>query len=245
MPQAVDVAAIGGNEVFGKYVQMPFPALLEHMVGRPVVNLGVANGGMQSFMSDPVIEEVAQRARVCVLQVMGAQGVSNKYYRVHCRRADRVIAVSSDLRALFPSLDFHDVAFVRQLLARMHASNPENFARVVDHLRERWESAVHSLISRLAMPVVLLRIATSPENNDDAPDTHDPMFVTADMLFRAAMHCDGIIQVNAPTSADDLLSMQAGPAEHHAALHLPSPDLHHRAALSLSKVLQPVLQQVA
>ena len=108
-PKSFDVpyiAALGGSETFGPFVQAPYPTLLEEWLDQPVVNLGVRQAGVSLFAAEESLLDCASQADVAVLQVMGAGNMSNRLYSVHSRRNDRYLAVSPALKELFPEVDF-------------------------------------------------------------------------------------------------------------------------------------------
>ena len=249
MPQAVDVAVIGGTETFGKFVVHPFPILLEQMCGRPVVNLGVQNGGLDSFVSDPVICEVAQRARVAVLQIMGAQGVSNAFYRVHRRRNDRFVAPTSKLCRLYPEVDFAEFNFVRHMLERLFRVCPSRFDVVVRELQRAWSIGMMTLVNRLAMPVVLVWMAqTAPRlmrELDLDPSQPDPLFVTREMVQEISAQVDGAVEILRPIGREgELKGMVFSEFERPAAKLLPGPVFHGAIATTVSMAIAPVLEPI-
>ena len=46
------VSAFGGSETYGKFVEEPWPALLEERIGLPVVNFGYLNAGVDVFLGE-------------------------------------------------------------------------------------------------------------------------------------------------------------------------------------------------
>ena len=95
------VAMLGSTETYGKFVPEPYPALTEAATGLRVVNLGYVNAGLDLYLKDPEVLDTAARARVTVVQIMGAQNLSNRFYTVHPRRNDRFTGPTPLLRALF------------------------------------------------------------------------------------------------------------------------------------------------
>ena len=79
-------AVIGGSETYGKFVERPYPDLLQDMTGFPVVNLGCANAGADVFALDETVMDICKNAEITVIQLTGAQNISNRYYSVHPRR---------------------------------------------------------------------------------------------------------------------------------------------------------------
>ena len=113
------VACLGGTETFGKFLPDPYPALLRDVLGVPTANLGCVNAGIDVFLNEPAITDVAAGARVTVVQIMGAQNLSNRFYTVHPRRNDRFVHAAPGLRALYRDIDFTEFHFTRHLLGAL------------------------------------------------------------------------------------------------------------------------------
>ena len=129
------VAVLGGSETYGKGVARPYPALLEERIGVPVVNLGVMHAGASLFTKERWLLDVASDARLTVIQILGAQNMSNRLYCVHPRRNDRFLTTSSALRLIYPEVDFSEVNFTGHLLRRLEETSRERFSIVVEELR--------------------------------------------------------------------------------------------------------------
>ncbi len=245
VPQAIDVAVLGGTETFGKFIPAPYPALLEQAIGRPVVNLGALNAGVDSFCNDPVIEDVAHHARVAVVQITGAHGLSNAFYRVHARRNDRFVGATPARADAFPGVDLADCNFVRHLLEKLYAADPARFGEVVGELQRTWVTQMKRLVARLAMPTVLLWLSDHepPEEGECelAPSAMDPLFVTKDMVHKVVSVADGLVEVSGPYgSGSDLAAMAFGEVDLPATKNTPGPSFHARAAQQLGLALSPV-----
>lgn len=144
-------AVLGGSLCYGAGVARPFPALLQARLQMPVLNLGCRNAGVEAAMRDPAVLGLAAGACHVVVQITGAQAVSNRFYRVHPRRNDRLIGPSDALRRLYPEVDFTAFAFTGHLLgalARLDADGAR-FALVVAELRSAWSARMASLLAEL------------------------------------------------------------------------------------------------
>ncbi|MGR3290116.1 MAG: DUF6473 family protein, partial [Paracoccaceae bacterium] len=71
---------IGGSETFGKFIEQPYPEILEDLSGQTVVNLGCMHAGVGLFADDATILKICANADVTVIQLMGAQNMSNRFY---------------------------------------------------------------------------------------------------------------------------------------------------------------------
>lgn len=155
------IACLGGAGMFGKFVPQALPDLLETGLGVPAVNLAQINAGVD-FMSMREVVSIAENAVCTVIDLVGAHNLSNRFYRVHPRRNDRLIAATPLLRELFPTLDLADVHFTRHLLALMKDTAPSRMEAVIEELKHVWLERMHGLLAQLPGPVVLLWMGGGP-----------------------------------------------------------------------------------
>lgn len=234
------IAILGGSATFGMQVHAPFPALIATAAALPVVNLGIPNGGPDAYLSDPEILNIIARATVAVVQLTGAETLSNPYYMVHARRNDRFLAAKPALQSLFPEVDFTDIHFVRHLLQVLARVDGSRFALVVQALKANWVARMQDLLVHLPLRRRLLWLsqAAPPAKADTIGPGFGPLLVDAGMLARLrALAGEVIVALPGPAApggdatAIDLLQLDAarsaglpGPAAHReiAALLLPA-----------------------
>ena len=99
------IAALGGSETYGKFVQKPWTDLLEGEIGTPVVNFGYLNAGVDVFLNETEITKFTRGAQATVIQLTGAHNLSNRYYAVHPRRNDRFLRASQLMRSVFKEIE--------------------------------------------------------------------------------------------------------------------------------------------
>ncbi|EPX82368.1 hypothetical protein Salmuc_04093 [Salipiger mucosus DSM 16094] len=150
------VAFLGGTETYGRFVAAPFPALAEQRLDRVCVNLGAVNAGPDLYLNDAGALDVAARAELCVVQMMSAQNMSNRFYGVHPRRNDRFLRASEGLQALYPEVDFTEFHFTRHMLGRLREVSAERFAQVTEELRQAWMARMTQLLTVLRGRALLL-----------------------------------------------------------------------------------------
>lgn len=153
------VAFLGGTETFGRDAETPFPARLERSSGVACINFGCANAGIDAFVGDHTVLSASHNARLTVLQLTGAELLSNRYYSVHGRRNDRFLRPSNALRRLFPDVDFTEIHFTHHLLAVLCAQDAEVYAHVVEEMQSAWTARMRTLLAELGRPVDLLCLA--------------------------------------------------------------------------------------
>lgn len=153
------VAMLGGTQTFGKYVSAPYPALVEREIGQQVVNLGGLGAGPDFYLEDQAALRIAAEACLAVVQIPGAEAMSNPFYTVHSRRNDRILTPTPALRALFPEVDFTETLFARHLLTVLDKADPDRFQTVVTGLKTNWLSTMRQLLVHLPLRRVLLWLA--------------------------------------------------------------------------------------
>ncbi|MCZ0814129.1 DUF6473 family protein [Roseovarius sp. EGI FJ00037] len=239
------VAVLGGTRTYGKFIRAPFPELMERRLGIPCVNLGCLNAGLDAPLNDDGLLRIASGARAVVLQMPGAINLSNRFYRVHPRRNDRLVEVLHRLRRLYPDVDFVDFHFTRHLLRHLHAVSPERFDLLREELRMTWVERIGALITRLERPVILFWFAARvPEAFCERvePGT-DPVLVNARMLRAVVPKAARLVEVKASAVAQRMgtSGMVFAPQEAQAARQLPGPVVHGEAAQVLTPALRDVL----
>lgn len=222
------VAMLGGTETFGKYVGAPFPSLFAEWARMPVMNLGVCHSGLSLLDSEKWLLDAASRADLTVLQVPGAQTVSNRLYCVHPRRNDRFIGASPRLCRMFPDVDFAEINFTGHLMETLARRSPEAFSKVIDELRQAWMHRMRKVIDSIRGDVLLLWMS------DRHPEARggEPLFVNRDMLDRLTPYTVGMVEAVFPEEPS--LEGKIVPfGEEQAALKLPGPVQHARIAEAL------------
>lgn len=232
------VAFLGGNETFGKFVDQPFVALVEQALARPCVNLGAANAGLDAYVQDPELLGIAQGAQLAVIQVMGAQNLSNRFYRVHPRRNDRFLAASPMLEAIYREIDFTEFHFNKHLLGTLKMTSPERFLIVQEELQQAWLGRMRLLLRALSRRPLLLWL-----RHKVAPLTtlgEEPPLVGQAMLDMLQPDIEGVIEVSVECTGetDELDRMQFGPMQAPAAAHMIGPATHRMIADQVGDVVR-------
>ncbi len=234
------VAMLGGSPTFGKYVARPYPALVEQALGQPVANLGGMNAGPDFYLSDPGALDIAARAEMAVVQVTGAEALSNPFYTVHNRRNDRFLAATPALRALFPEVDFADIHFTRHLLLVLQRTDPDRFATVATALRATWLARMGALLSRLPPRRLLLLLDDVARSDVADPQGSAPLFIDRKLLDTLRPKVSGLVEVIASPAARALahLDMSYPETEAAQAACLPGAAMHAEVAAKLVPALR-------
>lgn len=239
------VLFLGGTDTYGKFIERPFPALLEPVLGLPCINMGCVNAGVDAYLKDRTVNDAARQARAVVMQVVGAHNLSNRFYTVHPRRNDRFLNASTVLQGLYPDVDFADYTFTRHLLSDLLARDPARFGAVREELRTAWVARMRLLTADFGVPVVLFWFADhSPAATDcDDPMRDDPLFVDASLIDELRDTVRAVVELR--PSPDAMGQGRAGmvfPQSQAAAADLVmNVAAHRQAAATLTGPLRRIL----
>lgn len=234
-------AFLGGTDTFGKFIEQPFPALVEARTGVKCVNFGWPNAGVDVFLNDPGVLAAANRAAVTVLQVPCVQNMSNRYYSVHPRRNDRFLQASATLRAIYGEVDFTEFHFVRHMLTHLQRIDASRFDMVRLEMQTAWVARMQLLIDRIGGAVVLLWMsARDPDQQVAGAETcADPNFVSRRMIeaLRPRLHEVVEVTAGAAARAEGTKGMRFDGTEAPAAREVLGPTVHYQAADALADIV--------
>ena len=246
------LAFIGGTETFGKFLERPLPALIEKELKQTCVNFGCVNGGVDAFVNDPTIMSACHDAKVTVVQVMGANYLSNRFYSVHPRRNDRFLRASTVMQAIYNEVDFSDFTFTRHMLTTLFEKSPERFDIVVQELREAWVARMKNMLGQIGPNSVLLWF--SKEKLDDTPwhlresgMKADPLFINAEMIDQLRPLVRDVVVVNPSEIAlqQGTKGMYYSQMQSKAAAEMLGVASHLEASATMTPVLRRILGEVA
>lgn len=238
------VAFVGGTETYGKFIEKPLPALVEAQVGTTCANFGFLNAGIDAFIQDPFVLEAASSAEVTVVQVLGAQNMTNRFYSVHPRRNDRFVAPSTLLGTIYREVDFADFNFNRHMLNHLLMVSAERFEAVVSELQQAWLARMRLLLGRISGKIILLWMADHKPPAAVVPDVEDlgsdPLFVTQEMIEEIAPLATEYVEAVASKQAMDARTegMVFSQMETLAAHEMLGPRAHAEAAEAVTAAIQ-------
>lgn len=237
------IAFLGGTETYGRFIETPFPALLESRVKVACANFGVVNAGVDLYLNDPAVQTLIAQADAKVIQVMGAQNLSNRFYSVHPRRNDRFLRASDMLMELYPEIDFTEFHFVRHMLGRLAEVSRERYSKVLAELRIAWIARMKTLLTQIQGNAVLLWFADHPVSDEGVgPLGGDPLFVTREMIDTLRPRVSHVAEVVASETArmEATRGMVFSDFEACAAAELLGPMAHRE----VEEVLGPLLRSM-
>lgn len=239
------VAFLGGTETYGKFIERPFPALVEAATGLACVNLGVVNASLDALSGDQGLQDIARDAMVRVLQVPGASMLSNRFYTVHPRRNDRFLRASTVLAALYPEVDFTEICFVGHLLSRLWEISPGRFQILREELQAAWAARMRGTLADLGPATLLLWFAPQLPSDipwEERPDPLriEPAFVTRRMVdsLRPLVRAVVMATPSPRAVARGTAGMVFTPLQEGAASALLPPAAHEEAATAIAGALR-------
>ncbi|MCT4556645.1 MAG: DUF6473 family protein [Pelagimonas sp.] len=238
------IAFLGGAETYGRFIEAPFPALLERRLSISCVNFGVMNSGVDLYLNDPSLVDAIMGAVVKVVQLSGAHSLSNRFYAVHPRRNDRFLRASDKLESLYPEVDFTEFHFVRHMLSRLREISDDRFEQVVHELRFAWIARMKNLLTQIRGNVVLLWFADHPIHEQmDLDLVGDPLFLNREMVETLRPRVTAFVEVAASESAliEGTKGMVFSEFEASAAMEMMGPYAHGEASDALEDILRPLI----
>lgn len=235
------VACLGGTETYGKFVEAPFVNRLEMALKVPCINFGCPNAGVDVFLNEPVMLEVAKKSQVTVLQVPSAQNMSNRLYTVHPRRNDRFVSATKMMHAIFPDVDFAGFHFNKHLLRHLREKSQDRYALVEQELHDAWIARVNTLLTKIPGKTVLLWVSERAPGDIDHFD-FEPMHVTSTMIEAVSPNATAYVEVVLPEDArsGQLDGMVFSQMEAPAAQEI----IGVRAHAFIAEALQPTLKEL-
>lgn len=193
------LAFVGGTETYGKFIEKPFAARVEEKIDTTCVNFGFPNAGIDAFAHDPFVVGATENAKITVVQVLGAQNMTNRFYAVHPRRNDRFVSASQMLQTIYREVDFADFHFNKHMLNRLMVVSPGRFEAVRAELQQAWLARMRLLLGQIKGKTILLWLSDHAPASNGAMDVEtlgsDPLFVTREMMDEIAPHATKVVEV--------------------------------------------------
>jgi hypothetical protein len=237
--------AIGGTETYGKFVTDPFARLLSAATDRTVINLGCMNAGPDVFLNDPEVLDIASRADLTIVQIVGAHNLSNRFYAVHPRRNDRFLRANPWLQSIYREVDFTEFHFTRHMLQTLFQVSPHRFVKVAAELQSTWAARMSQLLRGIKGKTLLLWMADhAPQSARAGADAYgDPVLVHAGMIEEVRPFATAYLEVVTSRAAntEGVENMAFSPLERPAAEGVPGPLAHREVADALGDALHQLL----
>jgi len=238
------VAFLGSTETFGLFIETPYPDLIEQASSISCVNLGSQKAGIDSFLSAPCLVDICSMAKATVIEVMGAQNMSNRFFTVDPRRNNKFLRASKRLKEIYDTVDFSTIGTTDHLLSVLARTAPEKLYLVREEMQNAWVARMRSLIAAIEGPVILLWAAAHAPFCAKSGGTvcREPLFIDRAMLTAAMEGAEHLVEVvvGRDEVAAGLKQMRFGPSDGQAAVEMLGPVAHGR----IRDALMPVLTEL-
>ncbi len=239
------IAMIGGTETYGKFIEKPFPTLVSEAMEMECVNFGCVTAGIDVFANETPVIDACTHARVTVIQALGAQNMSNRFYAVHPRRNDRFLRASTLMKTIFREVDFTDFSFTKHLLTTLQILSEERFSIVRDELKEAWIARMKLLLGKIEGKTVLLWLSDhAPEDSATSDGLgREPTFVDRRMIEEIRPYVTEVVEVVASEAAlaQGTEGMMFSSMQQPVAQELMGPAAHKEAAQALLEPLSRLI----
>jgi hypothetical protein len=248
------IACIGGAHTLGRFVQSPYPALLQKQMGIPVLNLGHGGGKPEFYLQSKGFIEVINKAKCVVIQVMSARGSPNRFLKPtsHAHNMMKLAeGIVSDKNPLFV-----DAAYRKLLQQR----EPQAVREAINETRAHWLAEMGDLLDRISIQKVLFWFSVrTPAYVEGFDSAHTllgdyPHLVNEAMIdalkFKVHEYVECVTEEGLPNALRDrnsgalvaVLPWQSDPGHNH---YYPSPEMHAAACDALMPAVRKVLQSAA
>jgi len=245
------IACLGGAHTLGRFVQLPYPAILQTQLNTPVLNLGHGGGKPEFYLQSPGIVEVLNKARCVVVQVMSARGSPNRFLKP-TSISHNIMSIAHGISAV-KNPAFVDGAY-RTLLKQLDTGK---LKEAVAETRSNWLLDMGRLLDRITVPKLLFWFSVRTPAYVTMFDTLDallgeyPQLVTDEMIAvlkpKANDYAQCISTSGMPYTLRDAKShepvnvfpWQPEPAMNN---YYPSAEMHGMAAESLAPAIRRLIQ---
>lgn len=235
------VTFLGGTETFGRFIETPYPDLIEQATGMTSINLGCLRAGVDAYLTSPGLLDICAMSKATVIQIMGAPNMSNRHYTVDPRHNERFLRASKRFKDIYPEVDFTEFDLTSHMLTALARIGPDRLHLVRHEMQCAWVARMRSLLGQIEGRKILLWMADHAPYSTATGGTicRDPLFVDRAMLNAISDYADELVEVVArreeiEAGRDHMVFAEM---EYGAAQEMLGPIVHERVA----DALQPVL----
>lgn len=241
------IAFIGGAHTFGRFVENPYPALLQEHLGNPVLNLGHGGGKPEFYLQSKGFVDLINKADCAVIQIMSARGSPNRFLRPTSHTHNMMIVNEGIPSSKNPI--FVDAAY-RTLLKQI---DPDRIRGAINETRAHWLAEMKALLDRIVIPKLLFWFSVRTPAYVEGFSSLDallgdyPHLVTEDMISglrpMAQGYAEYVGRQGLPQALRDAKSgepVAIFPWQKDPSLnqYYPSPEMHAGAAAMLAPLLR-------
>jgi hypothetical protein len=214
---------VGAAQTFGRYCERPYPTLLAHRMGLPVLNLGMAGAGPRFFVGQEAILGYVNAGRFAIVQIMSGRSEDNSLFETGGRA---LVTRRSDGEQMEAGLAY------RELVAK---ESVERIQALVAETRQNWLASFTSLLEAIKVPTILFWFSERAPDYEEiySKRGEDQLFGRFPQLVNRAM-----VEQIRPAADEYVECISARGLPHHVIRkrynrYYPSPEMHADAADAL------------
>jgi MoaA/NifB/PqqE/SkfB family radical SAM enzyme len=238
------VSCIGAAQTFGRFVEHPYPALLQQKIAElPVLNLGLPGAGPAAYLLSPSIIELVNNGNSAIIQIFSGRSASNRHFKSSGFSNGKRISDGADISALNAFIEIYQNYTLDQI------------KDIVEETTVNWLADFKVLLEQIRVPKILLWFSVKAP-----PQTHNlesresllgsfPHLVTQELLTDLTPYAQKYVEVITKRgipqkiySADgkEIELMICGKMTTKNTYY-PSPEMHMDVADALTPVLKTLL----
>ncbi len=253
-PLGLNIAYIGAAQTFGRFVEHPFPKLLQQPIGAKAINLGFAGVGPKFFLEHQYLIELANSTDAVIIQIMSGRSTQNskiRYIDGHWKGSSTMIDAQKNEKV------YAEDAWERIV----SSSSLDEIDFLINQTMSNYIDEYVELLTSIKKPKILLWFSTdSPDRSLNIKQTplsfnslagSYPHFITRNQIEKISVYADHYVEVIAggglpqklfSRSTNELTNRTPGDFRSSSVYneYYPSPEMHMACAFSLAPVLHKV-----
>ncbi len=150
------IAVLAGSVNFGRSVKYPYNERVETPTDMTGVYLAIPQSGPDASLADESVMAIIRGAVRCVIELGCIQNCANTFYKTYPRQNDRFIALTPEMLALYPDVDFTNIYRTRYLPQTTYQKDSDGFTEVKQTLISTWQEKRAPLLKLIGSVFILL-----------------------------------------------------------------------------------------
>lgn len=245
IPDEPDIVCLGSAAVFGRFADDPFPQLIARDTKLKVANLGYGGARPEVYLSDPVLMDLIERAKLVVVELMSGRGYENDML-VQVNPVHNAVTIKAEYQDVLKLAERNKHLFVDRPWDRAFVDLlPEDVAHLVAQSAGQLEKDLAELLAR-SRKAIVFHFAQEPlPERIDAKTYRFPHLVTRDLAERVAQGRPFVSVVSKTGVPSKITNRSTGAPEPLMGgwpdptvnAYYPSPEMHREAADALKPFL--------
>lgn len=184
-------SSIGAAQVFGRFVDEPFPTTIGRSLGLQSFNVGMSGAGASFFSQRPKLIETINKGKFAIVHLMSGRSLSNSVVKVGQNQGTLTVRSKKDGRPRFAETVYDEL---------LRSEPPEEMVCLRQENRNIYVQQMRDLLTSITVPKVLLYWSTrSPEYKEGTSNIESywggfPHFVNREVVNSLLAHADQYVE---------------------------------------------------